>query len=51
MFHAGGGVSKLEMRTHDAISLGQVNSELNADVLELPVEIDVIAVFPQEIVL
>jgi hypothetical protein len=41
------------MLTHNEISLGQVNSELNTKdvVLELPVEIDVIAVFLQEIVL
>jgi len=40
------------MLTHNEISLGQVNSELNTKdvVLELPVEIDVIAVFLQEIV-
>jgi hypothetical protein len=41
------------MLRHNEISLGQVNSELNLEdvVLELPVEIDVIAVFLQEIVL
>jgi hypothetical protein len=53
MVNAWVGVSKLEMLTHNEISLGQVNSELNPEdvVLGLPVEIDVIAVFLQEIVL
>jgi hypothetical protein len=53
MVNACVGVSKLEMLTHNELSLGQVNSELNTEdvVLELPVEIDIIAVFLQEIIL
>lgn len=47
------GVSKLEMWTHNEIPLGQVNGEPKTEdvVLGVPVEIDIVAVFLQEIVL
>jgi len=52
MVNAWVGVSKPEMLTQNEISLGQVNSELKPEdvVLEPSVEIDVIAVFLQEII-
>jgi hypothetical protein len=53
MVNACAGVSKLEMLMRNEIILGQANIEPNTRdvVLGLPVKIDIIAVFLQEIVL